>query len=35
VLRAQFDVATGVLLGNELVQSAQGTTISVGLDRLP
>ncbi len=35
VVRAQFDVATGVLLGNELTQSAQGTTISVGLDQLP
>jgi len=35
VFRAQFDLATGVLLGNELTQSAQGTTISVGLQQLP
>jgi len=35
VFRSRFDVATGVLLDNELIQSAQGTTIAGGLRELP
>ncbi|MFN8622319.1 MAG: hypothetical protein U0869_16425 [Chloroflexota bacterium] len=34
-VRSQYDVATGVLLGTEIWQQAQGTTISIGLQRLP
>jgi hypothetical protein len=34
-VRAQFDTASGVLLGTEIHQAAQGTTMALGLDRLP
>lgn len=35
VFRAQFDVASGVLLGSEIFQAQQGTTMRLGLDALP
>jgi hypothetical protein len=34
-IRGQYDTATGVLLGTEIVQQSQGTTISIGLQQLP
>ena len=34
-IRGQYDVTTGVLLGTEIFQQNAGTTISVGLQRLP
>ncbi len=34
-IRGQYDVATGVLLGTEIFQQNAGTTIAIGLERLP
>lgn len=34
-IRQQYDVATGVALGSEIFQQNAGTTISIGLQRMP